>query len=358
MEKKLHKCQNENPKNSKKIKEIKLLTNYIPKKKFNAQSHISEYETEISLQNNFSNKYQKERANIQIQSIQKTQPNLINLQTNQNKDNMNYSKEMMLSIYNIDTSNNANLYEYFNEKVTLTQNKLLSYKNNKIKNLEKELSLIKQELNFYGNRKTINRIHKDQKKCNSCDTKDRYQKNINKEKNNKNICAPLQTFSNNDILSNFERMDKNIDKHLTNLLTENGSYTPFKNKKLSQNKESENNSNVINFLCQSKTGYNNWLIHENISEKWSNNGNKKKAKINVKKKNVFKMNHVDKNIKQNDYVYSNKRNEKQIQIVDSNNIIKDNFTEDSSLEDKYAYFNTKFDKLFTEFFDYYYNKSK
>ena len=58
MEKKMYKYtqpQNDNIKNIKKPKEIKLLTNYIPVKKTHAQSNISEYETEPSIQKNFSN---------------------------------------------------------------------------------------------------------------------------------------------------------------------------------------------------------------------------------------------------------------------------------------------------------------
>lgn len=51
--------QTENSKINKKIKEVKLLTNYIPVKKANAHSNISEYETESSIQKNFSNKVQK-----------------------------------------------------------------------------------------------------------------------------------------------------------------------------------------------------------------------------------------------------------------------------------------------------------
>ena len=45
--------QTENSKINKKIKEVKLLTNYIPVKKANAHSNISEYETESSIQKNF-----------------------------------------------------------------------------------------------------------------------------------------------------------------------------------------------------------------------------------------------------------------------------------------------------------------
>ena len=56
----------------KKPKEIKFLTNYIPVKKTHAQSNISEYETEQSIQKNFSNKFQKNKASFQAKSIQIT----------------------------------------------------------------------------------------------------------------------------------------------------------------------------------------------------------------------------------------------------------------------------------------------
>ena len=78
MEKKMYKytsSQNDNLKNMKKPKEIKLLTNYIPVKKTHVQSNISEYETEQSIQKNFSNKCQKNKVSSQTKSIQTTQIN-------------------------------------------------------------------------------------------------------------------------------------------------------------------------------------------------------------------------------------------------------------------------------------------
>jgi hypothetical protein len=78
MEKKMYKyttSQTENLKNNKKQKEIKFLTNYIPIKKTHAQSNISEYETEQSIQKNFSNKCQKNKPNTQARSVQTTHNN-------------------------------------------------------------------------------------------------------------------------------------------------------------------------------------------------------------------------------------------------------------------------------------------
>ena len=69
----MYKCttsQNENQKNNKKQKELKLLKNYIPVKKTHVQSNISEYETEQSIQKNFSNKCPKNKPNCHARSVQ------------------------------------------------------------------------------------------------------------------------------------------------------------------------------------------------------------------------------------------------------------------------------------------------
>ena len=114
--------QSENSKSSKKQKEVKLLTNYIPIKKANAHSHISEYETESSIQKNFSNKCQKNKNHIQAKSVQSTHnnnfiPNKI-LEINKNeKLNQRNNKSSRGSLYNL---NNLNLGDYFSEKVIVT----------------------------------------------------------------------------------------------------------------------------------------------------------------------------------------------------------------------------------------------
>ena len=64
---------------------------------------------------------------------------------------------------------------------------------------------------------------------------------------------------------------------------------------------------------------------------------------------------VDKNVKQNDYVYTNKRNDKQIQIV-NNNIVKSE-NENWNLENEYKYLNLRINKIFDNLFDYY-NRQK
>ncbi len=61
--------QNKKLKNVKKIKELKILTNSIPFKKSHCHSNISEYETEQSIQKNFSNKCLNRKSNSQTKSI-------------------------------------------------------------------------------------------------------------------------------------------------------------------------------------------------------------------------------------------------------------------------------------------------
>ena len=152
MEKKMYKftpSQNDNLK--KKQKEIKLLTNYIPVKKTHLQSNISEYETEQSIQKNFSNKCQKNKTNTQAKSVQTTHTNQLSPRKKfaQNRSKRNYSNVTNSSKGSVYNLNNFNIYDYFSEKVIVTQKKFIDYKDNKINTLKKELSLIKQEINLY-----------------------------------------------------------------------------------------------------------------------------------------------------------------------------------------------------------------
>ena len=110
-----------------KHKKIKLLNNYIPVKKTNAYSNISEYETEISIQKNFSNKCQQSKNNMQAKSVQTTHNNQtsVNKYTNTNnnekeKANQTQNKPARGSLYNL---NNLNLGDYFSEKIIMTQQK-------------------------------------------------------------------------------------------------------------------------------------------------------------------------------------------------------------------------------------------
>ena len=118
MEKKMHKFsipKSQNSKNIKKLKELKLLSNYVPVKKIHFQSNISEYETEPSLQKNFPNKNPKntQKSNTQAKSVQNTHTNqfspnkIINnsiskrVPSNKNKLNSNYG-----SLYDLNYLNN------------------------------------------------------------------------------------------------------------------------------------------------------------------------------------------------------------------------------------------------------------
>ena len=159
MEKKMYKftpSQNDNLK--KKQKEIKLLTNYIPVKKTHLQSNISEYETEQSIQKNFSNKCQKNKTNTQAKSVQTTHTNQLSPRKKfaQNRSKRNYSNVTNSSKGSVYNLNNFNIYDYFSEKVIVTQKKFIDYKDNKINTLKKELSLIKQEINLYEKKKRFN----------------------------------------------------------------------------------------------------------------------------------------------------------------------------------------------------------
>ena len=125
MEKKIYKFsipQSQKHKNIKKLKELKLLSNYVPVKKIHFQSNISEYETEPSLQKNFPNKNPKNapKLNTQAKSVQNTHSNqfspnkLFNnsiskrVPSNKNKLNSNYG-----SLYDLNYLNNN---DFSNEK--------------------------------------------------------------------------------------------------------------------------------------------------------------------------------------------------------------------------------------------------
>ena len=87
--------QPDTTKASKKQKEIKLLTNYIPIKKANAHSNISDYETETSIQKNFSNKVPKNKNHIQAKSVQTTHNNRISPNKYQNKVRKEKNEEIL-----------------------------------------------------------------------------------------------------------------------------------------------------------------------------------------------------------------------------------------------------------------------
>ena len=151
MEKKIYKFsipQSQKHKNIKKLKELKLLSNYVPVKKIHFQSNISEYETEPSIQKNFPNKNTKSihKPNTQAKSVQNTHSNqfspnkLFNnsinkrVPSNKNKLNSNYG-----NLYDLNYLNN---YDFSNEK------KIIEKKMTKINALKKQLLYYVNQINL------------------------------------------------------------------------------------------------------------------------------------------------------------------------------------------------------------------
>ncbi len=367
--------QNENLKNNKKQKEIKLLTNYIPIKKTHAQSNISEYETELSIQKNFSNKCQKNKPNTQAKSVQVNHNNQISPKkknsTNQSNRNFsNGSKSSKGSFYNL---NNLNIYDYFSEKVILTQKKCIDYKVNKINTLQKQILLLKQEINMYEKKNALGNNSKnkmiqstsnnnDKNNINQLISKNLY---INKNNNkyllvNNNSYISYNNFCSKELMKNGEDVDKKLEKKLSNLLTENNSDSNVKNKKSIKKKNNDNNKKkLLTVIYQSKKGcynhnYNNYDHNTNNIIHNINNNNINNL-INNKKENEFKANHLDREINRDLYFYSNKINGKQIQIMENKNKIKQ---ENIQLDINYQTLNERINNLFNCYFDYYEKNSQ
>ena len=306
--------QSENSKSNKKLKEVKLLTNYIPVKKANAHSNISEYETESSIQKNFSNKIQKNKNHIQAKSVQTTHNNHVSpcKSLNKNKkENMNQrpNKSSRGSLYNL---NNLNLGDYFSEKIIMTQQKFIDYKDNKINTLQRELSLLKKEVNLYLNKNTetnmnntskIKKISGNFSKRNKSNSTDKnanlninnniyqnFEQKINLENNyanrillgNNKSYISYNTFFSNDIIinknntnnNNIETADKKLKKHLSSLLTESNV--------ANLNVKTNTANNIINNM-------NNLAKHKNRKYKHKNNANK-----DMNKKNLLNMIYLSK----------------------------------------------------------------
>ena len=380
MEKKMYKyttSQNENLKNTKKQKEIKLLTNYIPVKKTHAQSNISEYETEPSIQKNFSNKCQKNKTNPQAKSVQANHNNqfspkkIFNVnQTNRNFNNV--SKSSKGSFYNL---NNLNIYDYFSEKVLFAQKKCIDYKVNKINTLQKQISLIKQEINMYEQKNFLknnskNKMIQNSNTSNNTDINNNNNKlvpkilytNKNNSKylliNNNNSYVSINAFCNNEIFNNGENADKKLEKHLSNLLTENNSDNNLKNKNNNKYKNkniNNNNTKLLSIIYQSKKGsynHNNNNYDHNTKTIAKNNNNNNQ--INNKKENSFKANnHLYNEINHNLYFYSNKMNEKLVQVMENKEKIKQKNDNNINLDLKYKTLNERINNLFNCYFDYY-----
>lgn len=336
--------QTENSKINKKIKEVKLLTNYIPVKKANAHSNISEYETESSIQKNFSNKVQKNKNHIQAKSVQTTHNNYISpskylIKNKKENTNQRSNKSSRGSLYNL---NNLNLGDYFSEKIIMTQQKFIDYKDNKINTLERQLSLIKKELNLYENKNidNLNSTSKNKKiignitKTNKSNSTDKNKKlNINnniRDFDSKILCdsnysnkillgnnksyISFNTFLSSEIINNnnnnTETADKKLKKHLSNLLTENNMANI--NIKTNVNINNINNINI------------NTTKHKNKKNK-----NKKNANKDMNKKNLLNMIYLSKkgcyNHTNNNYDHNTK-----IINIDINNNGKDNLNMDNN----------------------------
>jgi hypothetical protein len=389
----------ENSKTSKKQKEVKLLTNYIPIKKANAHSHISEYETESSIQKNFSNKCQKNKNHIQAKSVRTTHNNFIPnkvLEINKNeKLNQRNNKSSRGSLYNL---NNLNLGDYFSEKVIVTQQKFIDYKENKINTLQRELSLLKKELNLYevknnvnvinssknkkitGNNTRRNKSHSTDKNMNNLNNnlKDIIPKNYNENSNNNKILLgnnksyiSFSTFYSNEILNNkSEIADKKLKKHLSSLLTEtnvtnvniknNATYIinnnnikhKNKNKKNKKNAAKDmNKKNLLNMIYLSKKGCYN---HANNNY----DHNTKIANVNMNINNTCTANNINKGkigeneIKHDLHFYANTMKERQM-IIKENLLNKKGNKGDIRMRNDLQNLNDKINNLFNCFFDYY-----
>ena len=365
--------QKDNQKNNKKIKEIKFLQNYMPINKIHFQSNISEYETEPSIQKNFSSNCQKYKQNIHPKSAHTNHLNQISpkKKSNQNKAKnfSNVNRMRKGSFYNL------NIYDYFSEKVVSTQKKFIDYKNNKIDTLKRELSLIKQEINLYE-KKNINTNSNNNNSSNSHNSSNNSSVNKNNKSqivpkilyvnknnnkyllvNNNNSYISISPFFNSEIFHNADMADKRLEKKLSNLLTENNSENNLKYKtnfKIINN--NDNKKNLLSIMYQSKKGCfnhnnNNYDYNTDINKKnfVKNNNNNQ---LNIKKENNFQNNHLEKEINHNLYFYTTKINDKQVQIIENKNINSNN-KNDINIDEQYQGINDKLNKIFNCLFDYY-----
>jgi hypothetical protein len=402
--------QSENSKSNKKLKEVKLLTNYIPVKKANAHSNISEYETETSIQKNFSNKVQKNKNHIQAKSVQTTHNNHVSPCKSLNKNkkentNQRPNKSSRGSLYNL---NNLNLGDYFSEKIIMTQQKFIDYKDNKINTLQRELSLLKKEVNLYKNKNTdsnLNNISKIKKiggnitkrnKNNSTD------KNINLNINN-NIYQNLEhkinlgnnytnkillgnnksyisynTFFSNDIIinknnntnANIETADKKLKKHLSSLLTDSNvaniniktnmtnnmnNIAKHKNKKYKNKNNANkdiNKKNLLNMIYLSKKGCYNHTNNNYDHTTKIVNLNINNTCANYKDKGKIE----EKEMKHDLHFYANTMKERQMIIKENLQSKKANKC-DIRLQNELENLSDRINKLFNCYFDYYQQKN-
>ena len=171
--------------------------------------------------------------------------------------------------------------------------------------------------------------------------------------NNNNSYMSLNTFcNNNENMNNVEEnVNKKLEKHLSNLLTENISNINVKNKNNKRNKNmNENKKNLLNIIYQSKKGYYN---HNNNNYEHNTKNIIKTKDINIKKENSFKDKNLEKDIKHNLYFYTNKIKEKQVKIIDNKKTKKNDNVNSLQIDSEYQILNERVNKLFNCFFDYY-----
>jgi hypothetical protein len=373
MEKKMHKFpipQNQKHKNIKKLKELKLLSNYVPVKKIHFQSNISEYETEPSLPKNFPNKNPKNyrKPNTQAKSVQNTHssqfsPNKLfnnsiskRVPSNKNKLNSNYGSLYDLNyLNNNDFSNGKKIIEKKITKINTLKKQLLYYVNqiNFLEQNNKVFFEIQNNINCNLNELSYNKSHSVNKKSSNI----LYINKSNSKSllvNNKSYVGFSQNNNiiNNEKLNGIDIADKKLEKQLSNYLTENNSENNF----IINNNCKDENKNILNIIYHSKKG---GFKFNDISNK-NNNNNKMKYEMKNHKKNKFKKetsfksynknNLLGKGKNNNIYFYTNKENNQKVS-VNQNKIIYNDFNANSKFDIQYKNLNERMINLFNNCFD-------
>ena len=369
MEKKMHKFlipKSQNSKNIKKLKELKLLSNYVPVKKIHFQSNISEYETEPSLQKNFPNKNPKnaQKSNTQAKSVQNTHTN----QFSPNKIINNSISKRVPSNKNRLNSNYGSLYDlnYLNNNDFSNEKKIIEKKITKINTLKKQLLYYVNQINFIEQNNNVffeiqNNIKNNlnelsYNKSHSVNKKSSNILYINKNKNNsKSFLVNNKIYKgfsqnnniNNEKLIGIDIADKKLEKQLSKYLTENNSENNF----IINNNCKDENKNILNIIYQSKKGV---FKFGDISNKNNNNKMKNEMK-NHKKETSFKSynknNLLGKGKNNIIYFYTNKENNQKVS-VNQNKVINNEYNAYSKFDIQYKNLNERMINLFNSCFDY------
>ena len=374
MEKKIYKfsiLQSQKHKNIKKLKELKLLSNYVAVKKTHFQSNISEYETEPSIQKNFPNMNLKNahKPNTQSKSVQNTHSN----QFSPNKLINNTISKRVSSNKNKLNSNYGNLFDlnYLNNNNFLNEKKIIERKMTKINKLKKQLLYYVNQINFIEqNNKVFFEIQNNIKSnLNELSYNKNHRVNkkspnilyINKSNsksfivNNKNYLGFSQNNNiiNNEKLIGIDIVDKKLEKQLSNYLTENNSDNNY----IINNNCIDENKNILNIIYQSKKGgfkFNNLNNKNNKNDKTkngTNNHNKNKFKMETSFKNYNKHNLFGKGKNNNTFFYINKEDNKKVP-VSQNKGINNEFNINSKFGIEYKNINEKMINLFNNCFYY------